>query len=463
MTTLATILMLWGTTPSANAGELGSYETSTRYITADASSGRPIWFQVHYPAVASRAGEDVDLSRGPYPVVALMHGYLGAAWMYNSAANAFASMGLIVVNMDTETHPFMDPYALGDYTLDALRWVEDSSADDSHWLAGAPDNVEPWTLMAHSLGSVSMAYIVDMEPRVNNVVGFAAYRDDEFQWDAYADFNGAALWIGGNEDLTSPPAVVQGWFDDMDQPSRSVLAIIDGAGHQAITDIAFDKARLSEQEQLDANIHLTVGFLRAELLGEEDHYDQIICSAPVALERLASHSEATATSVVIEDSDRLRLGLLANEGTTATIYLATAPGQTSTEHGELGLHQATPLEELDLTDGQLCHTVTLGDEHAGAAWLQVAYTNADNTVMGRVIDAFQTGAAEPTPEEDDDNTDSGADSPIKDDDDAGEDEPSTSSDTKQNSVPSGCSVAPVGGTAWLLLSSVLITRQRRRK
>jgi hypothetical protein len=450
----------------ATADELGSFVSSEWYETIQDDDGDTIWFQLHYPAVSDDYGADADPSGGPYPLAVLIHGYMGSAWMYDTAADAFASMGFVVVNMDTETHAWMDPWALAEYSHTAGRWVEGHSEDPEHWLAGMVDQ-GAWTLMAHSLGNVSMASLAELEPRVSTVLGYAPYRDEHYTDDFYTDFGGSALFLGGNEDTTSPPPVVQSWFADLDAPARGLWLQVHGTGHQAITDIEFHPEELSDAQQLGAMIELSGAFLMSEVWGAEDRLDTQLCYQTWELDERWSHSIQPGTSVSVLADDRLRLGLASRSGHEAVIYGGPGPGRTATEHGEIELRAAEELDRVALDSGAACTELTLPEELAGLAWLQVAYASNEDVVLGRRIDVFETGA-EPLDTGDTGLAPGDSDPPPS---DTGDSPPPGDSeqheDTGSRSQPddggcAGCASATFSPAALLLALGVLGWRREER-
>ena len=375
----------------AAAAPVGTFPTATWYETVYTDSGDTIWFQVHYPALSATTGADADPSAGPYPVALMMHGYLGQAWMYQTVCDAVASMGVVVLNLDTETHPWMDPYVLADDTQVAHDWLEEQSAMPGSWLAGMADG-GPRIAMSQSMGGIAMARLVELNPRVETVIGFNPYRDGDYLWDAYVDFAGAGLFLTGDEDTTSTPEIVRAWFDDVDHPRRGLFAVMQGAGHQAATDIELEPATLSDAAQLEATVTVATAFLAAEVFGDEAQYDTLVCSSPQPWTELAANASLPASAAEAVSDSALRMGLVGASGQIAVVYGGTGPGDGETASGNSGLRLPEEIGRIELPDGVACVDLTLPPALAGVAWVQVAYTGAD-TVWGRPIDVFETGAA----------------------------------------------------------------------
>lgn len=448
---------------SVCAAELGTYTTSMRYKQILDSEGNSIWMQIHYPALAGEDGAEPDPGGGPYPLAAMIHGYMGGASIYDTACDAFASMGLVIVNMDTETHAWMDPYVLAAYTQVAMSWAETSSAEPGHWLQGMVSD-DPWMAMGHSMGGISVALLQEAEPRLETVIGFSPYRDEDYEWDAYPSFTGAALMLTGNEDTTSPPHMVQkGWFEDLDTPSRGLFGVMHGTGHQAITDIEFEPSELTDAEQLEVSIELAGAFIEAQVFGVEDRYDTLLCTPPTPWDAQASRGSLPATSAESVSEAELRVGVAGQAGWTAVVYGGLGPGHTETEHGPIDLRQGMELTRVELPEGVACAGATLAEGYAGLAWVQVAFVDGDHVSLGRTIDVFGTGA-EPL-----DTGDTGrildSDPPAQ--DTGAQDSPphdSAADDKVGPDQPSGRCGCGAGEptTFFLLLAPALAMRRRRR-
>ena len=237
---LASALLLSGL---SLAVEPGPYEVASEDIVfTDANAGR-VWATVHYPA----SGGAPDLSGGPYPLAAFLHGYLGSAWMYQGACDHLASLGFVVVNMDTQTGLYLDYDDYARQTRAALRWVDAASDKPDNALAGLVSDA-PWTAMGHSMGGGTLARLTELEPRIRTLVGFMPYSsDDPRDYSTFAAFDGSALYLTGTEDDTATPALVADWFARMDATSQGLYMVLPGLGHQAICDLDFDEERMSNE------------------------------------------------------------------------------------------------------------------------------------------------------------------------------------------------------------------------
>jgi dienelactone hydrolase len=189
-----------------------------------------VWIRVHYPAVSADWGADADPTGGPYPLVALIHGAFGQAWMYDDVGDRLAAEGFLVVSMDTEVGPWIDTDRLAADAHAALLWAEDRAADPDHWLHGMTGDGD-WSAVGHSMGGIASATLVGREPRVRRVVGAMPYEPGGDEHANYAGWDGAALMIGGSEDDTSVPQMLTDWFSALTDAERALYLSIEGAGH----------------------------------------------------------------------------------------------------------------------------------------------------------------------------------------------------------------------------------------
>ena len=382
------ISLLFSLCSPAVAAELGHYTTSEWYETIYDTDGNTVWFQIHYPAISADYGADADPSAGPFPVIAFMHGYLGQAWMYNAACDAFASMGFVVVNIDTETSPAINTDNLGRDARTALRWVDQSTTDPQHWLYGMADDGD-WTAMGHSMGGIALAHLASIEPRVTTLVGFNPYESTGNEAAFYQNFGGSALMLGGTADQTATPAMVEAWFDALGRPERGLYLSVEGLGHGAIEDLYWGEGTISEDLQLEAQVAFTAAFLESEVFGEEAGWKDMICTSLVGLDEARSNSQVPVTVALATDSTQVDLSLAATEGATAFVYAGTSPGSSTVEGGvQVDLANAVPLGQLPLPKGLACASLPLPPELAGSAWVQVSFDQDGGAVNGRVINLF---------------------------------------------------------------------------
>lgn len=374
---LASALLLSGV---SLAIEPGPYEVASEDIVFNDDHAGRVWATVHYPA----SGGAPDLSGGPYPLAAFLHGYLGSAWMYEGACDHLASLGFVVVNMDTQTGLYLDYDDYARQTRAALRWVDAASDRPEDSLAGLVSDA-PWTAMGHSMGGGTLARLTELEPRIRTLVGFMPYSsDDPRDYGTLASFDGAALYLTGTEDDTATPALVADWFLRMDATARGLYMVLPGLGHQAICDLDFAEEPMSNDDQLDAVLGVAGAFLSAEVLGEAERMGEVLRTSPALLR---SNSLDPVVVAEPQDESTVSVALAATLGATATIYAGSGPGETEGMQG-VGLAGAVEIGSLDLPDGVGTIEVTLPATLEGAAWIQVVF----DEVGSAPVDVFGIGA-----------------------------------------------------------------------
>ena len=177
------LLLLWSL-QAALAAPPGTHAVATRDIRFEHPTAGTVRAKVHYPAMEAGRAKDPDPSGGPYPLAAFMHGYFGSAWMYTQTCDHLASMGLVVVNIDTLNGPVLEYNAFARDTRAAMVWVDDRHDQDDHWLQGMVSQDDDWIAMGHSMGGATMSVLIGLEPRVRTLVGFMPY--SSFDDDDYA-------------------------------------------------------------------------------------------------------------------------------------------------------------------------------------------------------------------------------------------------------------------------------------
>ena len=385
------ILALVGLFSTAQALEAGPYEVSGRYVTFHDDAAGEVEVKVHYPAVSSASASDADSDSGPFPVAAFLHGWLGSAWMYDDFCNHLASQGFVVVNMNTQNGLFMNTDAFALDTQAAFHWLEGESAKEASWLFGMASD-DDWTALGHSMGGATLGRLVYLEPRVRTLVGVMPYEGKSRDYDAMLDFDGSALYLAGTEDDTSFPSMVNEWFETPELASRNLFFNLEGFGHQAVSDFAWGAESVSDREQRDGVSAMAADFLLAEVYGDEDRYAGLTCDVPATSETEASRSYSPVTWARAVDSLTIEVGLAELEGSTATVFAGYGRGVTRTRtHGPVELGSAEQVGSVDLSTGIGCTTVTLPRKFEDIAWVQVVYSSEEGRVLGRRVDAFDSG------------------------------------------------------------------------
>ena len=443
----------------ALAAPPGSYEVAREPVEFVAFGQGTINATIHFPAVAKNGQPVPDLSGAPYRGAAFLHGYLGSAWMYNEACDHLASMGMVVVNMDTETSIFLNVDTFAGGTIAAMDWVEDQQSTN-HWLAGmvAPG---PWTGMGHSMGGATLGRILQIDDRFDTLVGFMPYQgDQDADYEAMASFEGSALYLTGTNDQTATPDMVEDWFDAMANTQRGLLLNVQDAGHQAVSGFEWGDDPMPDDQQRDVVLELASSFLAAEVFGQPLAYGPPWFAPSVDYARQASRSQEPA--VILEptpDAAELALGVLTLPDAEVTVFAGPWPGKTEiTEFGTVGLEAAFEVGRLTGDDGVVGGQLP-ADETLRASWLQVAVTLPSGVWLSPPLDPFDVGLKpEPKPPEDEPPVTDTAE-PAPEPKNEPEDAPPVVSEDPASCE--GCQQGPMPWLGTVLLPVMMVRRSRR--
>ncbi|MDD5222927.1 MAG: hypothetical protein PHE84_02980 [bacterium] len=120
---------------------------------------RTLVVDIRYPSTTGGKGSTLDLSRGPYPLIVLSHGYMAQGRLYSFFTNHLASYGYVIAAPDFPLTNLAAPGGAnpadvlnqpGDVSFVMDRML-DFSANPGHLLAGSidPDRIG---VAGHSLG-----------------------------------------------------------------------------------------------------------------------------------------------------------------------------------------------------------------------------------------------------------------------------------------------------------------------
>ncbi|MFT5290086.1 MAG: dienelactone hydrolase [Planctomycetota bacterium] len=286
---VASVCSIFATTSAAaptlgpqSAEDTGPFPVGVaNYTFVDAGSGDTIIATLYYPAQSAGTNAPPDSASGPYPLVGFQHGWLGTPNDYDNLSIHIASWGFFVASIGTETSFFGTMQAEAEDTGRLLREMDAQSDDGgSMWFGMISD--DPWSAVGHSMGGGACFYLLGEEPRVRVLVPLQPYTGP-----ALGGFNGAAgllaafdgdlLIVGGEIDSTAPVATMAypTYLGAM-STARRVYWEVEGMGHLGPTDFPPFNEPLSNSEQQRMHRKLVAGFLRAEVLGEENVHVELL-------------------------------------------------------------------------------------------------------------------------------------------------------------------------------------------
>lgn len=330
-------------------------------IFTDANFGQgTVRARIHYPALTEGENAVADPSGGPYPMAALMHGWLGSADGLDTIANHFASHGYLVASIDTEKGLFPNVTNYAWDTRAMLQWCEDQSQNPMTWLSGMARGGD-WAAIGHSMGGGTLSLLIGIEPRVRAIVGMQAADTDPPGPGNMAAYTGAGMWIAGTEDWIVPPSTVRKWYQRAVQSDRRSYFLVQGMGHTGCIDDPPNNEPMPGRDQQLVHMRLITSFLDAELRGDDTAYEYIYGSEYAAnppwtvtqsSQRPILWGGKAATSASAE------FGLHGMANAYGVFAWSTQLGSSTTPFG---------VSDLDLSFGGNTNAMPLGSEGWGSA------------------------------------------------------------------------------------------------
>lgn len=378
---------------------------------------------------------------GAYPLAVFLHGWLGAAWMYDDVCDELASWGYVVVSLDTETGLVLDMEAFADDAVAALHAVDAASADPTDALAGTV-SAEPWTILGHSMGGATLHRVLGLEPRLDVAVAFMPYVGPPAYHRALAEWTGSYLLLSGTADTTAPVALQQDWFADVAATRRSLWTTVEDMGHQGITDLNFEEDPMPDAVQHEVLIRWSAAFVRAERTGDEDLWEELVGAGADGV--TAVHEARSAAPVLVGDLDDL--AVVGHPGAEARLWAGGAPGPDGV------VAERRPLDTWPLGEGVARGAVPAVDP---GDWVQVEVDGPAGVAWTRAL-PLGGPAPDDTPDPEPPGDDPGP-PPAGEDPAAG---PPPADEPEPAAESAGCATLP-GGPAWLGLAALAARRRRR--
>lgn len=309
--------------------------------------------RVYYPAQSHGLQAAPDTAAGPYPIIALNHGWLGRPQNYHQLSLHLASWGFLVSSIGTERGLFGDMVEEAADAQALLHWLEAQSMDPLSPFSGMAD-LGPIGALGHSMGGGSMAYLIGLEPRVSAVVPMEAYNDG-LGYGVQGSMNlrqypGAILFLAGELDSTAAPETnALEMYQFCIQAARRHFVLLEGAGHSGPVDNPATHEPMSAAEQHRLHRRYVAAFFRAELLGEEGLYGELF-GYGVGSASLRHMGEARTSAFWAQPeavaANTMSVGMTGLEGQGALSMWSLSPLNLATSYGTLGLNpnQATVIQ-----------------------------------------------------------------------------------------------------------------------
>ncbi|MCH2112774.1 MAG: hypothetical protein MK213_07940 [Planctomycetes bacterium] len=238
--------------------------------------------RIYYPAVEEEAGADAELSNGPYPLVAFMHGWLAVPENYDRLLLHLASWGFVVASIGTEVAVDGTMRAESQDTQALLHWVAHQSKQENSWLSGmvAPG---PWGASGHSMGGGACLNLIHIEPNVRAVAPLQPFIGRglggiQKALKGLETWDGAVWFIAGGKDETCPTKMVRYGYDLAKKAERKFWTEAIHMGHLGPCNYSPRTRKLSGQAMLELHQNILSKFFLAELKGEENLYPDLLRS-----------------------------------------------------------------------------------------------------------------------------------------------------------------------------------------
>ncbi|MDP7062171.1 MAG: dienelactone hydrolase family protein [Planctomycetota bacterium] len=304
--------------------------------------------RIYYPAASTGENAWPDVAGGPYPLVALNHGWFGTPDNYHHLSQHLASWGFIVSSIGTETGFFGNMVREAADSRALMAWVvNESNTPSSRFYTMV--NSKKLGVIGHSMGGGSLTYMMGLEPRIQTYVPMEGYINglgfDSQGLDNMRAFTGSILVLAGSLDDDAPPLEnAKRMYDQCILAKRRHIVMLEGAGHGGCTDNPPTNEPMSQSEQQRLHRRYVGAFLRAELYGEEELYGEMF-GFGADLEPVAHKGEATAPSFwatpEVVSPNTISVGMTGLPGENSLMVWSLTPANLSTSYGTLGLDPRT--------------------------------------------------------------------------------------------------------------------------
>jgi Chlorophyllase len=350
---VAVSLSLLGAEAAAQMpGDTGPYTVAVRplyYPTTESSSlFQAVYGRAFYPALSDGIETPPDLSGGPYPHIAFLHGWTVDTTHYTLIMRQIASWGFVVTGCDTNVGFIEPPFVAGlakDQLL-TMNFLEASAAQPGDLFEGLLD-FGPWGCVGHSMGGGAVFFFTDVAPRVEAAVSLTPYLGPNFGGTTpdlahSASYTKSLMMMCGAVD-TITPTDLHGypWYQSCSSAENRFFLLIDGMGHLSPVNVTPTTEPMPAAQQDVVTYLMTTGYLRAELKDEWDLFDQIMgevaAPEPWSAESGGSVPTFWATPSVTQPG-KLAFGVAGDLGLLGFVAVSPLPASIPTVWGTLGIH-----------------------------------------------------------------------------------------------------------------------------
>src|SRR5262245_4349538 len=335
-------------------GETGPYTVGLRglyYPTTQSSSlYQAVYGRAFYPALSDALDAPPDLSGGPYPHIAFLHGWTVDTSHYTLIMRQIASWGFVVTGCDTNVG-FVEPPLVAGLANDQrllMDFVEASAAQPGDLFEGLLD-FGPWGVVGHSMGGGAVFFFTDVAPRVEAAVSLTPYLGPNFggttpELSHSANYPGSLMMMCGAVD-TITPTFQHGypWYQSCSAAENRFFVLVDGMGHLSAVNVTPTTAPMPAAQQDQVTYLMTTGYLRAELKDEWEIFDQIMgevsAGEPWTKESGGPVPTFWATPSLTQPG-KLAFGVAGDYGLLTFVGVAPLPASIPTIWGTIGINPA---------------------------------------------------------------------------------------------------------------------------
>ena len=360
---------------------------------------------------------------GPFPLVALMHAYIGDATLYGPDAydelsSHLASHGFVIASVGTQNGTDARSVFEAQDTLALMTWLEGQGSGPSGYGDAWPaiDPQAPHAAIGHSLGGAAAMFLMGLDPRLETVAALMPYTGDGIQtgafnsgpppsilidWDdsfpAVRDFTGNLLVVAAEADEVLVPGASATYFDWNECARRRLLLTYDDMSHLAPWDASntagASLAPMPDSEAQRIMRRVCTAFLMAEGSSNPDDdelYDQIIghqqdLPIPVGVQIRSDFAPAPHFSFRAEPSQaRFSYEIAGREDAQCLLLFSFSLAPNGlTVGGSITPFLAPLLSKSGFEAGSIPYSGTI---YGQTAYIQgVHYTQEYNAVIGRVM------------------------------------------------------------------------------
>ncbi|NOQ74604.1 MAG: T9SS type A sorting domain-containing protein [Crocinitomix sp.] len=252
----------------------------TSIVFTDTERDRDIETFIYYPA--DEAGEDVDVTDGKFPVIAVGHGFVMTYESYAYIWEHFVPLGYIVILPNTETTVDVSH---GDFGTDLGFVIEALQNENTIETSLFYEHVSVYSaVVGHSMGGGAAVLAAADFPEISTLVTLAAAETDPSAIDAANDVSQPSLTFAGEVDCVTPPADHQELIYNNLSDCKGYVLIFGGTHCQfansnilcELGEFSCPDTETAESEQHFGVLAIMTPWLRAYLKTDFEAWEEVV-------------------------------------------------------------------------------------------------------------------------------------------------------------------------------------------